>query len=95
MVFVIQNSQNRDSKAVHIKLDELIQSIEGARNRITLAELESEEEQERDIEELTAKAERAASISARAEGKAKRAAGKAQQSARRAGARTASAGAER
>ena len=33
MVFVIQNSQNRDSKAVHIKLDELIEAMEGARNR--------------------------------------------------------------
>lgn len=53
MVFVIQNSQNRDSKAIHIKLDELIESIEGARNRIVLAEQETEEEQERDIEELT------------------------------------------
>ena len=52
MVFVIQNSQNRDAKAVHIKLDELIRSIEGARNRMVLAEQESEEEQERDIDEL-------------------------------------------
>lgn len=32
MVFVIQNSQNRDSKAVHLKLDELIRSVESARN---------------------------------------------------------------
>jgi low affinity Fe/Cu permease len=32
MVFVIQNSANRDSKAVHLKLDELIRSVEGARN---------------------------------------------------------------
>lgn len=32
MVFVIQNSQNRDAKAVHLKIDELIRSIEGARN---------------------------------------------------------------
>ncbi len=32
MVFVIQNSQNRDAKAVHLKLDEVIRSIEGARN---------------------------------------------------------------
>ena len=52
MVFVIQNSQNRDSKAIHIKLDELIESMEGARNRIALAEHETEEEQDRDIEEL-------------------------------------------
>jgi low affinity Fe/Cu permease len=57
MVFVIQNSQNRDSKAVHIKLDELIEAMEGARNRIALAELESDEEQERDIKELDRHAE--------------------------------------
>lgn len=29
MVFVIQNSQNRDAKAIHLKLDEVIRSIEG------------------------------------------------------------------
>ena len=32
MVFVIQNSQNRDAKAVHLKLDELIRSVDSARN---------------------------------------------------------------
>jgi low affinity Fe/Cu permease len=32
MVFVIQSSANRDAKAVHLKLDELIRSVEGARN---------------------------------------------------------------
>lgn len=32
MVFLIQNTQNRDSKAVHLKLDELIRAIRGARN---------------------------------------------------------------
>src|SRR5688500_12796067 len=32
-VFLIQNTQNRDAKAVHLKLDELISSVEGARNR--------------------------------------------------------------
>lgn len=30
MVFLIQNTQNRDSEAVHIKLDELISKLEGA-----------------------------------------------------------------
>ena len=34
MVFLIQNTQNRDAKAIHLKLDELIRSIEGARNRL-------------------------------------------------------------
>ena len=30
MVFLIQNTQNRDAKAIHLKLDELISSITGA-----------------------------------------------------------------
>jgi low affinity Fe/Cu permease len=34
MVFLIQNTQNRDSHAIHLKLDELIKSIEGARNQL-------------------------------------------------------------
>ena len=33
-VFLIQNTQNRDAKAVHLKLDELISSVHGARNRL-------------------------------------------------------------
>ena len=32
MVFLIQNTQNRDAKAVHLKLDELIRALAGARN---------------------------------------------------------------
>src|SRR5580765_7845648 len=34
MVFLIQNTQNRDSEAVHAKLDELIQHIKGARDSL-------------------------------------------------------------
>jgi low affinity Fe/Cu permease len=34
MVFLIQNTQNRDSEAMHVKLDEIIRSIEGAQNRV-------------------------------------------------------------
>ncbi len=34
MVFLIQNTQNRDSKAVHLKLDELIRAVGGARNHM-------------------------------------------------------------
>ncbi|MEO6001693.1 MAG: low affinity iron permease family protein [Opitutus sp.] len=34
MVFLIQNTQNRDSQAIHVKLDELIRSIDTARNSV-------------------------------------------------------------
>jgi len=34
MVFLIQNTQNRDSKAAHLKLDEIIRALEGARNEL-------------------------------------------------------------
>jgi low affinity Fe/Cu permease len=44
MVFLIQNSQNRDAKAVQIKLDELIRSIDSARNKIIDVENSSEQE---------------------------------------------------
>ena len=32
IVFLIQNTQNRDSRAIHLKLDELIESIQTAKN---------------------------------------------------------------
>jgi len=34
MVFLIQNTQNRDAKAMHLKLDELIRAVKGARNQL-------------------------------------------------------------
>jgi len=34
MVFLIQNTQNRDSRAIHLKLDELIKALGGARNSV-------------------------------------------------------------
>lgn len=38
MVFLIQNTQNRDTKALHLKLDELIRSQRSARNRLVALE---------------------------------------------------------
>jgi low affinity Fe/Cu permease len=51
MVFVIQNSANRDAKAVHLKLDELIRSVESARNSfITLERAPEDVVAEREAE---------------------------------------------
>jgi low affinity Fe/Cu permease len=46
MVFLIQNTQNRDARAIHLKLDELIRCLKGARN--TLIDLEEMSEEELD-----------------------------------------------
>jgi low affinity Fe/Cu permease len=44
MVFLIQNTQNRDSEAMHIKMDEMIRAIEGAHNALLdLEELEDDD----------------------------------------------------
>jgi len=44
MVFLIQNTQNRDAKAIHLKLDELIRALEPARNRLLELEKMSDDE---------------------------------------------------
>ncbi len=44
MVFLIQNTQNRESRAVNIKLDELIRSVKGAHNTIIHVEEMTDEE---------------------------------------------------
>src|SRR3984893_780549 len=44
MVFLIQNTQNRDAKAMHLKLDEIIRALKRARNELVdLEELSDEE----------------------------------------------------
>jgi low affinity Fe/Cu permease len=47
MVFLIQNTQNRDAKAIHLKLDELIRATRRARTELVDLEELSEEELEK------------------------------------------------
>jgi low affinity Fe/Cu permease len=47
MVFLIQNTQNRDSKAVNLKLDEIIRALRGARNQLINLEGLSDEDLKR------------------------------------------------
>jgi low affinity Fe/Cu permease len=44
MVFLIQNTQNRDAKAMHLKLDEVIRALKNARNELVDLEDLSDEE---------------------------------------------------
>ena len=46
-VFLIQNTQNRDAKALHLKLDELLRAVEGARTG--LVDLENLTDEELDL----------------------------------------------
>ena len=65
MLFVLQNSQNRDTKAINIKLDELLRAIEGARTGLAMAGDLSDEELEKleqDFRRLAAKSSTAADI---------------------------------
>ena len=54
IVFLIQNTQNRDAKAIHLKLDELIKGVTGARTQ--LVDLENLSDAE--LEELQAEFKR-------------------------------------
>ena len=61
MVFLIQNTQNRDAKAVHLKLDEIIRALKGARNELIDLEKLADEELislEKQFERVRKKAER-------------------------------------
>jgi low affinity Fe/Cu permease len=53
MVFLIQNTQNRDAKAVHLKLDELIRAVQGARNQLVDLEKLSDDELKKLEEQFT------------------------------------------
>jgi low affinity Fe/Cu permease len=44
MVFLIQNTQNRDAHAIHLKLDELIRANKNARNALLALESMSDEQ---------------------------------------------------
>jgi low affinity Fe/Cu permease len=60
MVFLIQNTQNRDAKATHLKLDEIIRAVSNARNELVDLENCSEEELkklEEQFKRIRAKAE--------------------------------------
>jgi low affinity Fe/Cu permease len=48
MVFLIQNTQNRDAKAIHLKLDELLRAVKGARTEL----VDLEDLADQDLEEL-------------------------------------------
>ena len=47
MVFLVQNTQNRDSRALHLKLDEVVRSLDAARNKLINLENCSDEELEK------------------------------------------------
>jgi len=53
MVFLIQNTQNRDAEAIHAKLDELIRATKGAHN----AMMDLEELEDKELEEVLAQYE--------------------------------------
>jgi low affinity Fe/Cu permease len=52
MAFLIQNTQNRDAEAIHLKLDELIRAMAQARTSLVDLEELSDEELERLHEEF-------------------------------------------
>ena len=70
MVFLIQNTQNRDAKAVHLKLDELIRALKDARNELVDLENLSDEELtklEEQFKRMRERAENDGSLSRHAE----------------------------
>ena len=58
MVFLIQNTQNRDSQALQVKLDELIRAIDGAHNAL----LDLEELDEKELDRIRSRYEKLAEL---------------------------------
>lgn len=52
MVFLIQNTQNRDNKALQLKIDELIRAVKTARNKMIDLEERSDDEIEKVAEQF-------------------------------------------
>ena len=71
MVFLIQNTQNRDSKAIQLKLDEIIRSLSGARNHLIDLETLSDEDlqQLQDEFQRLRKLSESKTVAARGDGK--------------------------
>ena len=63
MVFLIQNTQNRDTEALQLKLDEIIRSLKSARNEVLDLEDLDEKELDKIREEYVKLAENAKSVS--------------------------------
>jgi low affinity Fe/Cu permease len=61
LIFLVQHTQNRDARALHLKLDELLRSLDRARNRLINLETCTDEEInqiERQFKALRAREER-------------------------------------
>ncbi|MCK6627469.1 MAG: low affinity iron permease family protein [Anaerolineae bacterium] len=75
MVFLIQNTQNRDAKAIHLKLDELLRGIKGARTGLVDLEELSDEELEQlqqEFRRLRERYQKSASVAEEGEQAAKK-----------------------
>lgn len=70
MVFIIQNSQNRDTAAMQIKLDELLSKLEGAREELMDLEELDEDKIEAVRQEFERRAEKARAGRSRPEARA-------------------------
>lgn len=62
MVFLIQNTQNRDGRAIHLKLDELIRAEKSARNKLLDLEDLTDDEMNRFQDEFRGLREKAAEV---------------------------------